>query len=113
MARATGTQPLIGDLGRIVGADHATAPSAEVLADATEQRGWRGSADAVVAPADSAEVAAVVAWCYEHEVAITPRGGGTGLAGGAVPDGGVVLDLRRRNDVLAFDPELWRMHVQA
>ena len=38
----------------------------------------------------------VVAWCYEHEVPIVPRGGGTGFAAGAVPlDGGVVLGLER------------------
>ena len=36
-------------------------------------------------PASAEEVAAVVAWCYEHDVPIVPRGGGTGLAGGAVP----------------------------
>ena len=51
----------------------------------------QGSADAVALPATTEEVARVVAWCYEHEVPIVPRGGGTGFAGGAVP-----LDGRRR-----------------
>src|SRR5207253_1961597 len=56
----------------------------------------------------------VLAWCYEHEVPLVPRGGGTGLAGGAVPvDGGVVLALERVDRVRAFDPRLWRMHVDA
>ena len=42
-------------------------------------------------------------WCYEHDVAIVPRGGGTaGFAGGAVPvDGGVVLSLERMTAVRA------------
>jgi len=100
-------------LARIVGHDHAGQPSAEFLSDATAQRGLSGHADAVVAPGDDTEVAAVMAWCYENDVPITPRGGGTGLAGGAVPSGGVVLDLRRLNTVLSFEPGLWRMHVQA
>ena len=54
------------------------------LTDATESRKLRGRADAVALPANTAEVAQVVAWCYDHDVAIVPRGGGTGFAGGAV-----------------------------
>jgi glycolate dehydrogenase FAD-linked subunit len=84
------------------------------LSDATESRSIHGRADAVALPSDPDEVAAVVRWCYEHDVAIVPRGGGTGYAGGAVPlDGGVVLSLERLRHVPALDPELWRMHVQA
>ncbi len=53
-------------------------------------------------------------WCYERDIAIVPRGGGTGFAGGSVPvDGGVVVDLQRMSRLLAFDPQLWRMHVEA
>jgi glycolate dehydrogenase FAD-linked subunit len=59
-------------------------------------------------------VAAVVAWCYEHEVPIVPRGGGTGFAAGAVPvQGGVVLGLERMTHVRSFDPLLWRICVEA
>jgi glycolate oxidase subunit GlcD len=84
------------------------------LRDETETRGIRGRADAVVLPGDAAEVAAVVAWCYEHDVDITPRGGGTGYAGGAVPlEGGVVLSLERLDRVRAFDPLVWRINVEA
>jgi glycolate oxidase subunit GlcD len=54
-----------------------------------------------------------VAWCYEHDVPITPRGGGTGLTGGATADGGIVLGLERLARVRAFDPLLWRMSVEA
>jgi glycolate oxidase subunit GlcD len=88
--------------------------STAYLVDFTEDQGVRGHADAVVLPASAAEVARVVAWCYEHDVPLVPRGGGTGFAGGAVPDGrGVVLGLERLNRVRAFDPLLWRMHVEA
>lgn len=84
------------------------------LNDSTEIRGLHGRADAVVAPATADEVAALVAWCYERDVPIVPRGGGTGYAGGAVPlDGGVVLTLERLTRVRSFDPLLWRMNVEA
>jgi glycolate oxidase subunit GlcD len=88
------------------------APADEHLMDVLG-RGLRGRADAVCFPTTADEVAQVVAWCYEHDVPVTTRGGGTGLAGGAIPDGGVVLALERMNRVRAFDPLLWRMHVEA
>src|SRR5262249_47475193 len=86
---------------------------AAYLNDSTEVRGLHGRADAVVVPEKAEEVAAVLAWCYEHDVPIVARGGGTGYAGGAVPDGGVVLALERLNRVRAFDPLLWRMQLEA
>src|SRR3954465_2170754 len=77
-------------------------------------RGLQGTAEAVVLPSSVEEVAAVMRWCYEPDVPLTARGGGTGLAGGAIPvDGGVVIGFERLNRVRAFDPLLWRMHVEA
>jgi glycolate oxidase subunit GlcD len=72
-----------------------------------------GEADAVVLPRSAEEVAEVLAWCYERDVPIVPRGGGTGAAGGAIPAGGVVLALDRLDRVRSFDPELWRIEVEA
>jgi glycolate oxidase subunit GlcD len=88
-------------------------PQGRYLADLMG-RGVQGTADAVVLPSTTEEVAAVVRWCYEHDVPLTARGGGTGLAGGAVPiQGGVVVGFERLNRVRQFDPLLWRMHVEA
>jgi glycolate oxidase subunit GlcD len=87
--------------------------AAAYLNDSTEVRGLHGRADAVVLPGSAEEVAAVLAWCYAHDVSVVPRGGGTGYAGGAVPDGGVVLALERLNRVRSFDPLLWRIQVEA
>jgi len=87
---------------------------ASYLVDETESRGVRGRADAVVVPESAEEVAEVVSWCYEHGVAIVPRGGGTGFAAGAIPlDGGVVVSLERLTRVRAFEPLLWRIWVEA
>ena len=82
--------------------------------DATESQGVSGRPDAVVLPASTEEVAAVVRWCCAHDVPVVPRGGGSGFAGGAVPvHGGVVVALDRMTRVRAFDPLLWRIHVEA
>ncbi len=90
------------------------AGDARFHTDATESQGLRGRPDAVVLPAGAEEVRAVVAWCYAHDVPIVPRGGGSGFSGGAVPvGGGVVVALDRMTRVRAFDPLLWRIHVEA
>src|SRR3954469_15659594 len=100
------------ELAAIVGAEHVVAPvPAAYLHDATITRGLRGRAAAVVRPADAEEGRGVIAWGYEHEVPIVPRGGGSGLAGGAVPldERAVVLSLERLTRVRSFEPGLWRM----
>ena len=72
---------------------------------------WRGRfhgrALALAAPADTAEVAALVALCAEHRVAIVPQGGNSGMSGGATPDASgaqLLLSLRRMNTIRAIDP---------
>jgi glycolate oxidase subunit GlcD len=104
------------ELSSLVGAEHVleAPPGSPYNFDATRRRGVVGHADAVVLPGSAEEVAAVVAWCYAHDVAIVPRGGGTGLVGGAVAaDGGVVLSLERLRRVRELEPALWRMLPEA
>ena len=111
----TRRDPLERDLAALVGEAAVLAGDAPgYSADESGAAGLRGTADAVVLPGSAAEVARVVECCYRHGVAIVPRGGGSGYAGGAVPiDGGVVLSLERLDRVLEFDPGLWRMRVEA
>jgi alkyldihydroxyacetonephosphate synthase len=67
--------------------------------------------DAVVVPGSPAEVAAVLALCDEHRVAVVPFGGGTsvvggiggGLVGGGSSSAFVCLDLRRLDAVTRID----------
>ena len=102
------------DLAALAGAEQVLpGTTAAYLVDATETRGVRGHADAVVLPRDAGEVAAVVTWCAERGVPVVPRGGGSGLAGGCVPAGGVVVSTERLARVRSFDPLLWRTEVEA
>lgn len=98
------------ELAKAAGADALVPPNANLVTDMTQ---LPGQADAVVFPSTAEAVAATLGWCYEHDVPVTPRGGGTGLAGGAVADGGVVLGLERLSRVRSLEPELWRMTVEA
>ena len=46
--------------------------------------------DVVVKPGSTAEVSAILQLAQERNIAGTPRGGGTGLSGGALPvEGGI------------------------
>ena len=93
------------EISEVVGeAGLMTEVPAAYLVDETETRSLVGRADAVVKPRSSAEVAALIRLSYAHDLPITVRGGGTGYAGGCVPNGGVVLSLERMSSVLEFDP---------
>ena len=64
-----------------------------------------GKARCLVSPRSTGEVAATVRWASEHRVPVVPRGGGTGLAGGATAvDGCVILSLARLNEITELDP---------
>jgi FAD/FMN-containing dehydrogenase len=106
---------LVGALSQLIGADAViAAPRLELLQDETEARGVVPRAEAYVTPRNTEEVARVLAHCNEQRVAVTPRGGGTGLAGGAVPlEGGIVLGLERMTAVRSFEPSHWRICVEA
>jgi glycolate oxidase subunit GlcD len=103
------------ELRAVLGADSVLpGDTREYLSDYSETHNLRGRADAVAVPRDAEAVAATVRWCDAHDVAMIPRGGGTGLAGGAVPlDGGVVISLERLSGPTQLDAELWRVHVPA
>ncbi|WP_030172899.1 FAD-binding oxidoreductase [Spirillospora albida] len=59
---------------------------------------------AVVRPADTAQVAAVLRIAGEHSVPVTARGSGTGLSGAAVPcPGGLVVSFERMNRIIDID----------
>jgi glycolate oxidase subunit GlcD len=59
---------------------------------------------AVVFPRETHEVQALVRACRAHGVPFVPRGAGTGLSGGALPENGaVVIECSRMNRILDVD----------
>jgi FAD/FMN-containing dehydrogenase len=91
----------------IAGAGHVLTSSADVAPFLTDWRGrFTGRALAVLRPADTAQVAALVAACARWRVPLVPQGGNTGLVLGGVPDASgaaVVLSLGRLNRVRDVD----------
>ncbi len=68
----------------------------------------------VALPGTTAEVAAVMKYCHRYGVPVVPRGAGTSLSGGAIPEtDAVVLGLSRMNRILDVDPANRTATVQA
>jgi FAD/FMN-containing dehydrogenase len=74
---------------------------------------WSGHTPLLVLPRDTQEVSEVVALCAEARVAITPQGGNTGLVGGQIPQGEILLSTARLNRVREVDPVDDTMVVEA
>ena len=109
--------PLLDALGSLVGERGLVT---DVGGMAPFLHDWRdlyeGRAAAVVRPASTAEVAAVVRLCAERGVGVVPQGGNTSMVGGATPDESgaqIVLALSRMNRVLALDPVDMTLTVEA
>jgi FAD/FMN-containing dehydrogenase len=98
---------LLQRLRDIVGTSHVlTAPddTAPYLID--WRRRFTGRAQAVVLPAATDEVAAIVRACAEQRTPIVPQGGNTGLVGAATPGesgDAIVLSLKRMDRVREVD----------
>ncbi len=62
--------------------------------------------EVVVRPDSAAQIAAIMKLANRARIAVTPRGAGSGLSGGAVPlHGGIVLLVDRMNRILEVDEE--------
>src|SRR6476620_8509171 len=89
----------------ILGAGQVITAPEEMAPYLTDWRGrFAGSAAAVLRPADTNQVAAIIALCAEAKVPVVPQGGNTGLVVGSVPDlagNAVVRSLKRMNRIRA------------
>ena len=64
---------------------------------------WTGTTPFLALPGTTAEVAAVVGICNAAGIAITPQGGNTGLVGGQIPQGEILLSTERLNAIRDID----------
>jgi FAD/FMN-containing dehydrogenase len=89
-----------------VGPEHCLSdPDLKASYELDWTRRFGGPALVVVRPANTSEVAEVLATCNRFRVAVVPQGGNTGLVGGSVPrHGEAVLSVCRLNRVLSCDP---------
>jgi len=102
---------------RVVGDKGFTTDVREMEPHVVEWRdNYHGRAAAVVKPANTEEVAAVMKICHQAGVPVVPQGGMTGLTGAGIPHehgGEIVLSLRRMNRILEVNPLAFTMTVEA
>ncbi len=99
------TPAILAELRALLGDDHV-----RVDADALERYGRDETEDlvfrpeVVARPGIAAEVSAILALSARERIPVTPRAGGTGLSGGALPvHGGILLSVERMNRILEID----------
>jgi FAD/FMN-containing dehydrogenase len=64
----------------------------------------RGHSELLLQPKTTQEVSAILKYCNENLLAVTPQGGSTGLVGGNVPTSDeIILSTSKLNRVLSFD----------
>ncbi len=69
---------------------------------------------AIVFPKTTEEVSKILKLCHQHQQAVVPSGGRTGLAGGAIAKNKeIVLSLKRMNQMGEVDPTARTLKVQA
>jgi FAD/FMN-containing dehydrogenase len=113
---SSGSTTWLDDLRAIVGREQVRTEGDLSAWELDWRKRFRGRALAVVRPADTAQVAAVVRACAANAVPIVPQGGNTGLVGGSVPDDSgtqVLLSLARMNRIREIDAANLTMTVDA
>ncbi|HRI58217.1 MAG TPA: FAD-linked oxidase C-terminal domain-containing protein [Saprospiraceae bacterium] len=69
--------------------------------------------EAVAEPGSAAEISALMKICYRERIPVTVRGGGSGLAGGALPiHGGLVISMKRFDKILHLDERNFQVTVE-
>jgi glycolate oxidase len=69
--------------------------------------------DVVLKPRSAEEISAIMLLCNRHGLHVTPRGAGTGLAGGALPHkGGVLISMERFNSIIEIDERNLQVTVE-
>jgi FAD/FMN-containing dehydrogenase len=110
------SQILLEALRQTVGAKQVLSDGDLSAYEVDWRKRFHGKALAVVRPASTQEVAAVMKLCAAHQVSVVPQGGNTGLVGGSVPDASgrqILLSLQRMNRVREIDRANLTMTVEA
>lgn len=101
MSRAT-TELVLAELGREI---VVTVDDDGFRDYRRDESGVRGDPDVVVLAETREQIATVLRLAGEHQLFVTPRGAGSGKAGGCVAvQGGIVLSTERMQRIIELDP---------
>lgn len=102
------TPAIATSIKAIVGARNVIYNDAEKLEpyshDEVLEKEYHATPEIVVKPRDAKQISQILQLANREHIAVTPRGAGSGLSGGAVPiQGGIVLSLEKMNRILEID----------
>src|SRR2546426_903846 len=104
---------LLRELVRIVGQDGVLSRPEDLMLYEYDALSSLRQPDAVAFPSTTEHVVEIVKLAARENVAVVPRGAGTGLSGGAVsPQGGILVAFARMKKILEIDLENERARVQ-
>ena len=96
---------LLSDLTNLLGADHVLTGT-DMARHAQDWTGkYSATPIAVVRPPDTAQVAACVKAAAAHGVPVVPVSGNTGLVGGTMTEGGLMISLERMSRIRQIRPD--------
>ena len=112
------SEHVFDDLVQIVGKENVTREPCDLVCYEKDfsisSSSSRFMPDCVIQPETTEQISEVVKLANRHKVPVVPRGGGTGMWGGAIPvHGGIVLDMRKMDRILDVDGEKRLVTVQA
>jgi FAD/FMN-containing dehydrogenase len=82
----------------------------ELMSYETDASMIQGKAEKVIFPKSSEEIKSIIRISNQD---IVPRGAGTSLVGGAVPNNSIIIDMSKMNKVLNFDKSKGIVEVEA
>ena len=98
-------QKVIKELIDIVGKENVLQSKVTLAAYSYDSSPYKGNPGAVVFPTTTEMVAQVIKIANNYNIPVLPRGAGTCLSGGAVPqDNSIVIALSKMNQVLEVNP---------
>src|SRR5689334_15091356 len=97
-------EDLLVELAAIVGAEYVSDAEPDLVRYGQDALKQVARPAVVVWPRTADEVAAIIRLANRELVPVTPRAGGVGYTGGAVPlHGGILLSVTRMNEILEID----------
>ena len=115
---------ILSELADVVGVEHVSTRASDLLVYSTDwswmPQMWldRGqepvAADVIVHPGSPEEISGVLKIANVYRLPVVPWGGGSGTQGGAAPIfGGIVLDVKRLDQILEIDEVSLTVRAQA
>ena len=102
------------ELTKLLGRNAVLTETEDLLPYLKDERGLLESdCSLIIRPKTTGEISETVGLCAKHRVPVVPLGGNTGLVGGGIASGGVILSLEKLNRIIHIDTLNHTMTVEA